>query len=477
MNNTRYMDDNKKKSPLPFGSEEEFFWGEIYVKEKLLFGKVKCKLILNRINYNVKPILLLYPTEEERSAIFRHFEVEIKGVFENVGQEKMGEIHIPKAYMMRSTCVSFAPSWDESIIEVSPGEIYLKHYLGDEVAKQGKSFITFFITDNEMVGPWGIITRRSTGEVKPEFRPRVILDYGQGWVATFERHYYYCDAKVEGVEGNFSPSQLVLTLEKADYVVPSISEIWEKERWVNNLLWYLSFGTRRRITWIRWVSVIGKEYSEYFRGIGVLDEDSQYESLIERTSIKAFLQHCLAYERKENHLDLYLPIIYLVGTLRMGITAEWVFLSLFISLEALLSLFMKSRGRGKYLNDGDWGRVVAQMKAAVNGLTTPINDADKAFLIGRLGNLNQNSMKVIYREFCKEMELDNSDLWPIYENQERDLYKIRNKLVHGERFEYTSFLGIANQHLRWIIERCLLKVLAWEAKTDVDRKKLYNNHE
>lgn len=114
------------------------------------------------------------------------------------------------------------------------------------------------------------------------------------------------------------------------------------------------------------------------------------------------------------------------------------------------------------------------MKAAVNGLTNPVNDDDRAFLIERLWNLNQNSMKVIYREFCKKMGLDNSDLWPIYENQERDLYKIRNKLVHGGRFEYASFLGVANQHLRWIIERCLLRVMGWEGKTDVDRDKLYN---
>lgn len=103
-----------------------------------------------------------------------------------------------------------------------------------------------------------------------------------------------------------------------------------------------------------------------------------------------------------------------------------------------------------------------------------LNDNDRAFFVRKLGNLNQTSMKVKYDYFCKEMGVDNSDLWPIYEDQDRDLYKIRNKLIHGKQFEYESYLSIAKEHLRWIIERCLLGALGWKKKTDVDREVLYN---
>jgi hypothetical protein len=363
------MEKNRKHlKPPPFGCEEEYFWGEIYTRGGQLVGRVKCKLILNRMNHNIRPTLFLYPADEERSRIFHHFEVEVKGGFENVAQEKTGEIHIPRAYMERSSCVSYAPSWDESIIEVFPGEIYLKHYLKEREIGQAKSVITFFMTDNEIINPWGTVTRSYTGEVKLEFEPRVILNYGQGWTAKVERHYYHCGSRIEGVDGDFSSSQLVLILEKDEYIVPSISEIWQKANWVNSLLWYLSFGTRRRTMWLRWESVVGNEYLEYFRGIGVPEEGNRYDSLVERSSIKEFLQHCLAYEERENHLDLYLPIIYLVSSLRMGITVEMEFLSLFISLEAMLNLFMKSRGKGKVFSDTDWDMVFAKMKTAGNGL-------------------------------------------------------------------------------------------------------------
>lgn len=469
------MDENTKSvNSFPFGSKENYFLSQIYSKGKFITGNVKSKLVLNEINYKIKPLLLLYPSNEDRPKISRHFELEIKGFFENVAQEKIGEIHIPRAYMIRSLSSSFGPLWDENVLEVFPDEIYLKHYLKRE-AREEKACITFFLTENKIVRPWGSITRSYRGEVKSELEPRVIINLGEGWVIKFEDHFYYLDTTIEKVQGNFSSSQLVLTFEKDNYLISSISEVWKMTNLVDNLLWYLSFGTRQSTTWIKWETVVGNEYVEYYRNVSMPEENDYYEPLVDRGSIQEFLQHCLAYQENQNSPDLHLPIVYLVGSAKRGKTVESEFLSLFMSLEALLNLFGRSGDKNKYFtgeNRNKWKRLFEQMQKTINEMGD-LNDNDRIFFMGKLGNLNQTSMKVIYEDFCKAMGVDNSDLWPLYENQDRDLYRIRNKLIHGERFEYTPFLSIAKEHLRWINERCLLRALRWEKKTDVDREVLY----
>ena len=95
-------------------------------------------------------------------------------------------------------------------------------------------------------------------------------------------------------------------------------------------------------------------------------------------------------------------------------------------------------------------------------------------MIEKLGDFNRTSRKKVYNDFCKDMEINNSDLWPIYGTRFNylSLSRIRNKLVHGNRFEYETFLSIANEHLRWTVERCLLAVLGWKGITDVKPESL-----
>ena len=471
------MDENTKNvNSFPFGSKENYFLSQIYSKGKFITGNVKSKLVLNEINYKIKPFLLLYPSIEDHLKISRHFELEIKGFFENVAQEKVGEIHIPRAYMERSLTSSFSSSWEENVIEVFPDEIYLKHYLKGEEVRKGKAYITFFLTDNKIVRPWGSITRSYRGQVKSELEPRVIIKLDEGWIIKFEDHFYYLDTTINKVHGNFSSSQLVLTFEKDNYLISSISEVWKMTNLVNNLLWYLSFGTRQSTTWIKWEAVVGNEYVEYYRNVSMPEENDYYEPLVDRGSIQEFLQHCLAYQEKKNNLNLHLPIVYLVGSAKRGKTAESEFLSLFMSLEALLNLFARSRHKNAYFsgeNQEKWSNLFGKLRETIDEMGD-LNGNDRAFFVGKLGNLNQTSIKVKYQYFCKEMTVDNSDLWPIDEDQDRDLYRIRNKLIHGKQFGYESFFGIAKEHLRWIIERCLLRAVRWEKKTDVDREVLYN---
>lgn len=463
----------KKLTNLPFGSREEYFLSDIYSKGKLLAQGIKSKLILNDIKYS-RSLLFLYLSNENFRCISICFEFEIKGYFENVVGKKIGEIHIPKGYMTNSSSSTFASSWNESVVEIVPDEIYQKHYLQEQIeAERGKTNIVFSLTDNRMVSPWNTIERSFTGEVKIKLHPTVILKFKDDWNATFEEHHYYADTKIEDVDGTFSTSHLVLNLEKNNCCLNSINEVKILSDLLDKLLWYLSFGSRQRTTWIKWTAEIGTELVEHYRNNILIPEKIKYyeEPLIDRRVFQDFLQHCLEYEKQQNNLDLYLPIVYLVSSGNPTKTMEMQFLSSFLALEALLGLYAKSRNINKHFTIKDeWNTFYDYIKKSIEEFSG-FNDDFKNLMIAKLGIFNQPSMKKLYNDFCKDMKIDNTDLWPIY-GTHFDLSRIRNKLVHGKRFEYETFLSIANEHLRWVVERCLLAVLGWRGTTDVNPESL-----
>lgn len=463
----------KKLTNLPFGSKEGYFLSDIYSQGKVLAKGIKSKLILNNIKYS-KALLFLYLPEENFRTIRVHFEFEIKGYFENVVGEKIGEIYIPKGYLTNSSSSTFASSWNESVVEIVPDEIYQKHYLQGQIeAERGKANIIFSLTDNQMVSPWNTIERSFTGEVKIKLNPTVILKFKDDWNATFEEHHHYADTKIEDVDGTFSTSHLVLNLEKDNHSLASAKEVKILSDLLDKVLWYLSFGSRQRTTWIKWTAEIGTELVEYYRNNILIPEKIKYyeEPLIDRRSFQDFLQHCLHYEKLQNSLDLYLPIVYLVASDNPRKTMETQFLSLFIALEALLDLYAESRNINKHFTKDRWETFYTHIKKAIEEFSG-FNKTEKDLMIEKLGDFNRTPIKKIYNDFCKDMKIDNSDLWPIYGTRFNYLSRVRNKLVHGKRFEYEPFLSIANEHLRWTVERCLLAVLGWKGITDVNPESL-----
>ena len=429
----------KKLTNLLFGSREEYFLSDIYSQGKVLAKGIKSKLIRNDIKYS-RALLLLYVPNEDIRKIRIHSEFEIKGYSENMASEKIGEIHIPKGYKINAT--TFSSLWNESVVEIIPDEIYQIHYFpGQNETKKEKQNILFVLTYNKMVEPFKNIEMSSTGDMNIKLETTVILKLKNDWEARFEEYRYCVNTKIEEVDGTFSTSHLALNLEKDNHSLASANEVKILSDMLDTLLWYLSFGSRQRTTWIKWTAEIGTELVEHYRNNIFIPEKIKYyeEPLIDRRAFQDFLQHCLEYEKQQNNLDLYLPIVYLVSSGNPTKTMEMQFLSSFLALEALLDLYAESRNINKHFTKKD-----------------------------------RKPLKEIYNDFCSNMKIDNTDLWPIYGTRFNylSLSRIRNKLVHGNRFEYETFLSIANEHLRWTVERCLLAVLGWKGITDVKPESL-----
>lgn len=463
----------KKDSVFPFGCKVQYFLADIYYQGSPIAQRIKSKLTISDIKY-VEPRLILYPPRDDYKKIIVHFEIEIKGYFEFIDGEKAGEVYIPKGYTIQGNSTSFATSWDECTIEIMPHECYLKYHLEpqeDTMKKDAR--ISFSLSDNKIVQPWGIIEKSFEGTVKPNLKPSVILDFKNGWLATFRKHYRYLEKEIENVKGTFSASRLVLILERNEHHLESEEQVKEIVKPLDTLLWYLSFGSRQRTVWLDWTAIIGNEHIEYYRLQSIPPKMSDIgKALIDRGTAQEFLQQCLEYQKQKDSLNLYLPIVYLVSAADDDLSMEKRFLSLFMALEALLNLYAEKRELSRnFKNVEDWKAFYSYMEKVICEFPGLRNE-DKIIMVRKLGMFNQVSTKVIYDHFCLEMKLDNSDLWSIYGNNRRCsyLHDIRNKLIHGKRFEDWGMLTRAIEHLRWTVERCLLAILNWREKTEVFHK-------
>ena len=461
-----------------FGEKEIYFLSNIYSEGTLAVQGIRSKLILNEIKYSA-PLLLLYPTKEKLADIDNLFEVEVKGILELMGGQEAGEIHIPKAYVENSNRTQFETSWEECIVEISPCEIYQVHYLKDQIEGTSKKHsIVFCLTENRMLRPWGIIERSFTGEVKSEFHPRVTLNFADGWIGAFENHHQYAKANIEEAIGDFSSSKLVLHLKKEDSSLLSIQDVTTISELVDRLLLYLSFASRQKTTWVSWSSQMATEFVEYYRNIVIPQKISVLEEpLISKRLFQKFSQHCLEYLSCNENLNLYFPLLYLVSADNPRKTIESEFLSLFISLEALLHLYARKLKKTKHFTDDDWKKIGAHIRRVIKELQC-LDSKQKKMMADKIGIFNQTSNRFLYDDFCEVMQVDNSDLWPLFGNG-LTLSKIRNKLIHGIQFDYEPYLTFAKVHLKWIIERCLLAAIGWvgwgnDSNVDSDTLTKYN---
>jgi hypothetical protein len=453
-----------KKDEIRVGWTEIPFVAEIHVDSKLVAQEVRAMLSTSKLTYD-RPEITLFPTESQYELLISKWQMEIRAFTHYVGGDKEGEIHVPRGYFNHSKRSSLGPSWTECVVKVEPAELYVKHYLHGESEESGKAHIDYFLTEARGLGPVSTVEQSYTGEVRLTASPRVMLDFKNGWVGKFERHYQYADTEVTGAKGIFSTSHLVLTLEKEGHALGSIEEAQGLSKFIDDFLWYLSFAGRQRVTWVRWISIINTECVEYTRSVCIPRQDDE-EELIELWETQEFLQHCLDYMQKEGNLNLYVPLLNLVAAERRE-TVESKFMSLYTALEALLFSYANSRNRNKLFSDIHvWE---AFKKELIQTIESSKNlNYDKSPMLQKLGIFNQRSLQSLYNEFCSDFSIDNSDLWPVFHGN-FSLSRIRNKLVHGEelRYEQLQGLSIAEENLRWIVERCLLGIIGWTKPTRI----------
>jgi len=469
------MEDNSKEFRMfPLGCEEKYFLSNVYSEDKLIAENVRTKIIVDKYKAQ-NSICYLYPSNSsEYAKLSNFFEFRIEGKLEDLIGEKIGSISITKGYNSGAKSTLLAPYWENKVIKVYPDEIFIRHKIKE---LKNNNEVLFVITENKLLQPYGGIERYFTGDVKVNSKPRVILNSSNGMSYIFDKYFDSIDIKIENTEGSFTYAYHVLRVENLETKLSSVEDLSPIIETIDNILLYLSFATRQRTVWIRWATIIDNELVDYIRCNIVYPQIDIEDPLIERKSLQNFLQHCLEWieQRQSKEIDLYLPIIYLIGYRNK--TAESQFLSLFIALEALLNIFAEYKEISRHLSRAQWRKFSKELNKEIEKFCfspdPDQNSKDRELMVKKLSRLNEPSLELFYNEFCKYYSIDNSDLWPVFGKDSKiSLSTIRNKLVHGKRFEYIDYLSIAIEHLQWIVERCILSVLGWKESSDVNSDKL-----
>jgi len=399
--------------------DKYFLLTDLYFKKELVLEQVKTEIVINR-NNPYYSYCLLYPSHEDAKKC-NLWEVQLKGNLKDISGKKTGKIQIDKAYLEQNNIKHF-PEWKEIEIKFHPSKILVTRFHEN---KSSVGEIRLNLTKNKFLKSKFIDMGEKENSLELiKKKQNIVLNSADGSRLVFDEFLIFHN---NGDECYSAVSQM-LKAEK------SISGNFPEKKWLENidyLLWFISFCTNTKMLWTNLTFDRKGEIVEYFRCNMKHQNNNTNDEvcLIKEDLIQEFLQKCLERTERKDAYSLYLPLIYFVSAEEK--TLEFKFLALFMSLVALVNLFCKSQGV-----------------------------------------TNQVPMKGQFEEFCNFKRVDVSDLWPIFDKEGMSLYRIRNKLVHGENLNDFESLDIACEHLKWIAIRCILADLDWQKSSKVEAKEL-----
>lgn len=154
---------------------------------------------------------------------------------------------------------------------------------------------------------------------------------------------------------------------------------------------------------------------------------------------------------------------------------EQKYLSLFQAYESFLLTFKKINNFELILPNKTFSRFRTEIQKNIDASVIPDKDARRK-MKSKIGELNRPSLNDIANEFFKEMNVNNKDLWPIFNDGNGvTLSDLRNIIIHGEILPKNSFQNIfvAQEHLKLHLFRLIFTVLDWDVnKTNISEQKI-----
>lgn len=142
--------------------------------------------------------------------------------------------------------------------------------------------------------------------------------------------------------------------------------------------------------------------------------------------------------------------------------------SLFSAVDSLVLWFRRQHDLEFAVDASEWARLkpdlIALLKAHPVFTTNPERKRRVDLVRGNLNALQRVPFSTAFSKFCSHFDVPNDDLWPMASiHADVGLADIRNRVVHGSTFDRRQFnaLAVAGDHLQWLLERMLLRVLGW----------------
>lgn len=453
---------------------------------------VKAKLTVNDVEINNvpchiylperiqgKPKIIIKSTEGDLPRIMASHMGALKASVYGINRNIEISIDAPEIYFTSGSTKHWGEDITDTTITGEPQDLHIVRYLGDRDNSE-KTQVVFFVSQNKYLSPFTMQTASYTGEIKIERVRKSEFILKDGVVLFFDKHFRSKYAK----NGDFIQWSFLVACVEMDVPANDADAIKLKMLPViDDFLLVASFAARRRTACLGWTANDACTHATFYRGNYVFPESDSEQDLndgvIDISEFKNFMEASYpVFLDYENKLALRSALYSVVPSTKDIL--ELSFLHMFTGLETLILDFRRREGFEYVLSDNDWNAFREQLSNFIKGSTEPrLSSQQRASIYNKLGELNRVSLREAFDKFCNANSINLAELWPVFGRKECiGLADIRNKLIHGDPFpsDLIDALSLAKQHMAYILERVLTRVLQWDiADTKVSHNYLKAN--
>ncbi|MBC3863309.1 hypothetical protein H8K32_14475 [Undibacterium jejuense] len=448
-----------------FNREENYLVNATLSTDGVEVEGVSCKLYLPERIYE-KPYLVLKPAQHEAGKIFHLWKAALKARVISLSGETELAIDAPEVYFSNVSRRALGGGLSETTMPGEPQDLHIVQYIHGSKSNKNRTKIAFWISQNKTLTPSAICTTSYTGEVKYETVRNFEFTLRDGLKISFANHFRN---KTEKNKNLIQWSYLVAgaELESAADDVESIKTRALED--VDDFLLLTSFATRHRTMCLGWTASDDQSLTTFYRGNYAFpkpeDSADERDEIVDIQHFQMFVERCYpTFSQFKNKLALRSALHATVTS--KSKTIENSFLSLFAALETLVSDFRKSENMEFVLPEIEWKKLRDYLQCCIKKSSDPELISDqRATIYKKLNELNRVSLRDAFEAFCKKYSINLTDLWPIFStNGILGLSDVRNKLIHGDPFPENLIqpLSIANENLRYTVERIVFHILRWE---------------
>jgi len=443
------------------------FWAKLTNAEGVIpsLEKVVCEIVLPK-RPNGEIHATFFPSIEQSRVLEKVWQFSFTGDQKRADNTITGSIVGKKALITNSE----EQRWDFDLADIrcfaTVEELVITYFHERESSERPRVQARFWLTPNKMLSDAravehhylkGLLVRRRIPHIKARL--------GNGMPVNFKKYLRYQSKAEETVV--YDELVAEYDLFRGRKGVRKIDEAVVAE--IDDFLVLASFASRQPSICVGWDFANDQVYSKIYRGnrsVPDVTEDVR-DGLIDISDFKPFIQP--AYDAYYAHpaRDSIRQALYRITRIQKTIT-ERTFVSLYSAIETLVYEFRRQQDfEFAVAAQEQWKKLKKKLKKAVAAVAKEDEalasvPSRREYLYDKLDELNRISFARALKAFYAHYAVDISDLWPLT-GVETSLSDIRNKLVHGYRFEPSSWpmLMSAHENLRLISERTILAMLGW----------------
>jgi len=450
--------------------EENCLVDATIIKNSKEIKNVACKVYFPE-RIHEKPYLLFKPSRTDAARMAGLFNGAFKADIIGFDKEIQTTMMAPEVYFSENSTKYWGSDISESTILGEPQNLHIIDHLKNH-DKPDRTNVEFWVSPNSFISPFITQTSSYTGAITQKRIEKCEFTIKGGTVLKFDKHY-----KSKTLKNNdlIQWSHLVARFEidmPAVELVTIKNELLED---IDDFLLLVSVASRRLTACLGWTAHDKYSITKFYRGNysfpDVHKEVNSNDVVVDIRDFKSFMKCCYpVFQNYENKLALRNALHSAISSDLHSL--ETSYLSMFAGLETLILDFRRREGAELVLAPGQFKHLRSYLIECMKQSTKPeLTEAQQESICKKLGELNRVSLREAFEGFCKKYTIYLKDLWPVFgENGTVGLVDIRNKLIHGDPLNHDVFetLIIAKEHLKYALERVLLRILSWNlAKSKV----------